>query len=135
MNELETLLDKYPKMFNLQSGFECKNGWYNIIDQLCQQIQSHINWAQRRREYEVQQGIQGEPGMPRTPHVEQVVAMQVKEKFGTLRFYYDGGDQYISGLVSMAEAMSSVTCEVCGSPGKIRGHHWIYTACDKHEEI
>lgn len=62
----------------------------------------------------------------------QVIAVQVKEKFGTLRFYYDGGDEYISGLVSMAEWASSVTCEECGERGKLRGSGWVYTACDKH---
>lgn len=64
--------------------------------------------------------------------IPQVVAVQVKEKFGTLRFYYDGGDEYISGLVTMAEWASSVTCETCGERGKIRGGGWLYTACDKH---
>lgn len=66
------------------------------------------------------------------PVVVQVVADQVKEKYGTLRFYYGGGDDYIDGLVSMAEEMSSVTCETCGKPGKLRGGTWLYTACDEH---
>ena len=43
--------------------------------------------------------------------IPQVTLDQVKEKFGTLRFYYSGGDDYISGLVSMAESMTGVTCE------------------------
>ena len=64
--------------------------------------------------------------------VPQVTLDQVKEKFGTLRFYYTGGDDYIRGLVSMAEAMSSVTCEQCGAPGKLVGSGWLYTACDAH---
>ena len=64
----------------------------------------------------------------------QVVVIQVKEKFGTLRFYYDGGDDHIHGLVRMAEAMSSVTCETCGVPGKQRSGGWIRTLCDFHEE-
>jgi hypothetical protein len=51
--------------------------------------------------------------------VDQVVAKQIKEKFGTLRFYYDGGDEFIRGLDSMAASMSSVTCEVCGTPVKV----------------
>ena len=52
--------------------------------------------------------------------VEQVVAGQIKEKFGTLRFYYHGGDDYIRGLVSMADAMTSRVCEDCGAPGTAR---------------
>jgi hypothetical protein len=68
--------------------------------------------------------------------VWQVTLDQVKEKFGTLRFYYTGGDEYISGLVSMAESMSGVICEGCGNPAKtsdvdpekgITG--WIRTEC------
>jgi hypothetical protein len=68
------------------------------------------------------------------PEVTQVVLIQVKEKFGTLRFYYSGGDDYISGLVAMAESMSGHTCEECGSPGEIRRGGWIKTLCDKHED-
>lgn len=67
-----------------------------------------------------------------TEKVPQVVAQQVKEKFGGLRFYYDGGDEYIHGLVAMAESMSYVTCEVCGSPGRVYTDGWHATLCDKH---
>jgi hypothetical protein len=62
----------------------------------------------------------------------QVVAVQVKEKFGELRFYYDGGDSTIDGMVQMAEAMSYVTCEECGSPGKSSRDGWIRVLCDTH---
>jgi hypothetical protein len=62
----------------------------------------------------------------------QVTVDQVKEKFGTLRFYYTGGDEYISGITSMAEAMSGVTCEVCGNVGELNGGGWLRTRCDTH---
>lgn len=64
--------------------------------------------------------------------IPEVVATQVKEKYGTLRFYYNGGDEYIDGIVDMAESMSARTCETCGAPGKLRGGGWVYTACDEH---
>lgn len=67
-----------------------------------------------------------------TERVEHVVVEQVKEKFGSLRFYYRGGDSVVDGMVRMAEMMSSVTCEVCGKPGKMRGGGWIKTLCDEH---
>lgn len=70
--------------------------------------------------------------------IRQVVASQVKEKFGTLRFYYDGGDEYIHGLAAMAEAMSARTCESCGAPTKSTNDGWIRTICqsciDSREE-
>lgn len=96
-------------------GFECGDGWYNILNQLMSQIQHHIDWKNRDTEV-----------------VQQVTLDQVKEKFGTLRVYYSGGDDYIRGVVSMAQAMSGSTCEVCGNAGKFRGKSWFYTACDEH---
>jgi hypothetical protein len=67
--------------------------------------------------------------------IPQVTLDQVKEKFGTLRFYYSGGDEYIAGLVSMAESMSGVTCEECGKPGTRTSGGWIKTACKEHGGI
>jgi hypothetical protein len=56
----------------------------------------------------------------------------VKEKFGTLRFYYTGGDDIIDGMVQMAESMSGVTCEECGASGKTKGGGWLSTRCEAH---
>ena len=64
----------------------------------------------------------------------QLVAVQVKEKFGTLRFYYDGGDSYCRGVVAMMEDMTYHTCEVCGSPGKVLNNGWVSVRCDKHSD-
>ena len=66
--------------------------------------------------------------------IPQVTLDQVKEKFGTLRFYYQGGDDYISGMVSLAESMTAVTCENCGNPGSCRGGGWVHTYCTPCEE-
>ena len=65
--------------------------------------------------------------------MKQVTIDQIKEKFGCLRFYYSGGDEYISGMVTLAESMSGVTCEECGSIGERRSGGWIRTLCDTHE--
>jgi hypothetical protein len=61
---------------------------------------------------------------------EQVVATQVKEKFGALRFYARGGDAETAAMIQLAQALSSVTCEECGNPGRIRNHGWMKTRCD-----
>jgi hypothetical protein len=103
-------------------GFECGDGWYNIIDQLCYNIQHHIDYNKRR------QGVGVE-----LEDIPQVVAVQVKEKFGSLRFYYDGGDDFISGLVAMAESMSTVTCMTCGKPGTMQKEGWWHVACEEHK--
>jgi hypothetical protein len=121
----EYLCKTYPKMMvnrdkNMQEtcmcwGFECGDGWFPILNQLMGNIQHHIDWKNRTEEV-----------------VAQVTLDQVKEKFGTLRFYYTGGDDYISGLVSMAESMSGITCETCSKPGTSTGGSWIKTACLEH---
>jgi hypothetical protein len=64
----------------------------------------------------------------------QMTFTQIKEKYGTLRVYYRGGDDYCQGIIAMAEHMSSVTCEDCGVPGKVRDGGWIRTLCDDCEE-
>jgi hypothetical protein len=132
--ELDKLLcEKYPKMMVNRDkpmqetcmcwGFECGDGWFNILDQLMGNIQHHIDWKQEQKEkYNRGEGC------------TQVTLDQVKEKFGTLRFYYTGGDDVIDGMVRMAESMSGVTCEGCGNPGKSRGGGWIHTYCTPCEE-
>lgn len=61
--------------------------------------------------------------------IEQVVVTEIKEKFGSMRFYYTGGDSVIEGLVAMAEAMSSTTCSNCGAVGRIGGSGWLSCRC------
>ena len=131
--ELDQLLcEKYPKMMINRNksmmettmcwGFECGDGWYNILNLLMSNIQHYTDWNNKNFE----------KGYTQYKQVPQVTLDQVKEKFGTLRFYYTGGDEHISGMVRMAESMSGVICEECGNPGERRGSGWIYTACDAH---
>lgn len=165
------LCEKYPKIFAdrhkpmVQTamcwGFECCDGWYDLIDTLCGVIQHHIDQSVKNREralekqkvfQEARDGnwesfnhyykgfdelflksererVFDEIEIP--DEVSQVVASQVKEKFGGLNFYYYGGDAYIDGAVSFAESMSYRICEKCGSPGSRRGGGWIVTLCDR----
>jgi hypothetical protein len=107
----------YPKIFvGKYGGFAVGAGWYPILETLCANIQSHIDWK-------VKQGKE----------IAQVEVDQIKEKFGGLRFYYSGGDDEISGMVRMAEAWADVACEECGAAGKRRSGGWIRTLCDVHE--
>ena len=127
----ELLCKKYPKMMVNRDkpmmetcmcwGFEVGDGWFPILDQLMGNIQHHIDWRNKKGEV-----------------VPQVTLDQVKEKFGTLRFYYSGGDDEISGMVRMAESMSGVMCEECSAPAETHGPGWIRTICkpcEKQREI
>lgn len=55
---------------------------------------------------------------------------QVKEKYGGLRIYFTGGDDYVEGIISMAEEYSYKVCEVCGNSGKPNKGGWITTLCE-----
>jgi hypothetical protein len=139
-------------------GFECNDGWYNLIDTLCLAIQYRID--SRKKDiarikakndliYEYAHGNH-EPLLEYTqnprlvdlflregivdvpPEIPQVVASQVKEKYGGLRFYYSGGDEIIEAYVHVAEMISERTCEVCGAPGKMQDGGWTVTRCDLH---
>lgn len=141
------LIEKYPKIFPIKTmtkiypmamfGFECSDGWYNILYTLCGRIQSYIDYRERFNQQIIERNKKEDPEgqinqQMLLEYIPQVVASQVKEKYGTLRFYYDGGDEQIEGMVTMAEAITEFTCERCGNVGKLRGKSWLYTACDEH---
>jgi len=112
------LVEKYPKIFSQKDlppnqslmcfGFECGDGWYDLLDDLCGKIQAYVDEG----------------------NYSQIEATQVKEKFGTLRFYINGGDDYIWDVIEKAEVESGKICEQCGAPGKVRGKGWLFTMCD-----
>lgn len=126
-------------------GFDIGDGWFNIIDNACFLIQNHINHKNRLYENYLKNKALIENGkyeelkpyiltayqntgiLKECFPVQQVVAEQIKEKFGTLRFYYSGGDEYVRGIVNFAESMSSVICEITGNPGEIRRNGWLKT--------
>jgi hypothetical protein len=117
----ERMEQKYPKMFSQPyGGFAIGSGWWPIIEALCSNIQHYLDWINKNHE--------------KHPVVEQVVVAQIKEKFGGLRFYYDGGDAEISGMVRMAESWAGHSCEDCGSPATKQTRGWIKNVCDKHFE-
>lgn len=158
------LIEKYPEMFLFHNfrgrGYfviECGDGWYNILDQMFNNIHEHIkNHNSQVNKLRDAQDMIDNGYRDDVPNwlLNQIEALnngngtykeeidypgfqQIKEKFGTARIYYntEGQDDYIDGLVSMAESMSGVTCEECGNVGKIGTHGgggWVKTLCDEH---
>ncbi|WP_322032854.1 hypothetical protein [Paraburkholderia sp. J76] len=100
--------DGMPTVFSLW-GFGCGDGWFDLIDVLCARLQ-----------------LATRHGAP------QVVASQVKEKFGTLRFSASGADARQRAMIELAEMMSGRLCEQCGNPGQTISAGWMRTRCTDH---
>jgi len=105
--ELQAILcSRYPKLLPAQGercfqlfGIECQDGWFALIYAACELIQKYTD---------------------RTGS-GQVIAVQVKEKLGGLRFYCRGGDDYVLSVVELVEGLSESICELCGARGSILG--------------
>ena len=107
-----------PKSTCMAWGLECGNGWFGLLSSALEKIQFVCD-------------LSTQAGTP-----VQLVASQIKEKFGTLRLYYsvEGTapvvERVLEDIVSAAENESSRTCEDSGSRGDlcIRGG-WYRTLC------
>ena len=126
-------------------GCECSDGWFQLINDLCQAITDRYNQDSQPID---------------------IVVEQVKEKFASLRFYYSYEDapcsihaldflgsglgirftptsentddrklllrKDIAKIVREYETKSKSVCEVCGNTGTIRMDlPWKRTLCDK----
>jgi hypothetical protein len=120
----EYLFNKYPEIFagkdepitqNLMYfGFECGDGWFWLIDNLCELLSHDVKHND-------------EP---------QIKAVQVKEKYGTLRFYTQGASTRQYAMIDIIEHLSGSTCELCGRPGSLHSSNgspygWYKTLCEK----
>jgi hypothetical protein len=101
----DELIDKYPQLFSRRRYLEVEPGWYPLIDDLCAKIVATSSSVQ---------------------------VMQVKEKFGGLRFYVTGSNDVVDMLIRDASDASYTICEVCGAPGTLSTGRWWKTVCEKH---
>lgn len=97
------------------SGYpECEAGWQDLLQITCARIDA---------------ALVGE---------DSFRALQIKEKLGTLRFYWRGtmsdtAKARVEEVIALAEARSACTCEICGTEGRL--HNWegsLATACSEH---
>jgi hypothetical protein len=126
MDKRAELIAKYPRLFSQTQYLEFHDGWLDLVTSICYTINSHEKALEQKCK----------------ENVDYVVFQQLKEKFGVLRVYYMGGDEYIHGAVRMAENYSSKVCETCGSPAQVVNllagtstkTRWIKVLCEKCEK-
>lgn len=91
-------------------GFECLDGWEDLLDGVLHLAQTYA--------------------------VDAKLNLQItsaKEKFGTLRFSHQGGDEIIDLAFDVTELVSSRICEICGKKGNvIDSAGWLQTRCADH---
>lgn len=88
--------------------FDVQVGWYPLIKNLIDEL-INLGWDKK--------------------------VTQVKEKFGGLRFYINGGSDEMYNKITEAEKLSHETCELCGKKGELRTKiRWFTTLCDEHYE-
>lgn len=142
-------------------GFECSDGWFTLIERLLQTCHAPVYQAREaleRLEARYAKGLD-EATTPLPDHIkshfgvqtwqaykerleedlakavkEAPEVLQVKEKFGGLRFYVSGATPEIQAAIDFAESLSHTICEECGNKGFIVGRSWIRTLCPTHIE-
>jgi hypothetical protein len=121
VDEWESLRQLCPLLYRNGMRFECGLGWYEILHDLSLKIERILE--KDAENHPIPEGEEDE-------HI-QIYAVQVKEKYGTLRIYMSYETDEISSLIEKTETISHWICESCGAEGRRRGITWFTTRCDK----
>jgi hypothetical protein len=99
--------DKYPQNFgDILISFDCGLGWKSLLDRIFEAMKD-----------------------------TDIKVLQVKEKFGGLRFYTDWVNDKVDKVIVKACAESYKTCENCGSKEEVTTEGgWLKTLCKKCRE-
>lgn len=163
----QKLCTDYPEIFELVTKpaspprmpiqlfhFECSDGWYPLIDQLCKaltadaralardienmeaqlMVTDRSNWHPWQLSHYTEENLQGKRS-ELSVALEQIPrAVQVKEKYAGLRFYVQGATEKQYQLIEFAETLSYRICECCGSMKDTRVYRlgWWRTLCPEH---
>jgi hypothetical protein len=93
---------------------ECDEGWSDLLERACVRIENALDTG------------------------DTFKIAQIKEKLGTLRFYWDGklserAKAEVKEAIALATARSACTCEICGAEGRLHNlGGWLATACAEH---
>lgn len=117
----EEMTKKYPNLYRMNTFIECGPGWFPLLDDLSKGLELMI------LELKLQQGkdileIEEDSELP--------CVTQVKEKYGSLRFYMSEFTDNMEELIEKAEKKSSETCEGCGKKGRVVSECWHNCVCE-----
>lgn len=112
------LIAIYPSLFLQDDDYiECGDGWFELLKDCITKIKEQIE----KEPLELDDSF-------------RLYVSQIKEKYGTLRFYLSFSPESLVSIIDEAEKRSEKTCEECGKPGSMRScNRWWYVACDECE--
>ena len=112
--ELQNYLKKkFPELYPADLSFDCNDGWFRTLLWLSRYLQMYIT----------QQNEMAKSNPQYYLPVKQIVAKQIKQKFGTLRFYSDGGNQHTQTVIDYVQFISGYICEQTGTTDDVGYNH------------
>lgn len=142
----DRLYKDFPLLYsNLTYGFECDDGWEPLIRELSLLLEISIHRYMKEHAGNIPCRWCGDSlktcGKVKKSKFgefkcgkyepEKPKASQVKEKFGSLRFYMDSPTNEMNDLIYIFQDISGKTCEICGDKGKsCKKGTWVKTLCE-----
>lgn len=140
------LCDTYPELFRDRHGnpvktamcwgFDVGDGWYSLIESICEYLMADVNRLKDRIESGLYKDEVIEKYKLELAEAEKniPIVVQVKEKFGGLRFYVVGDTEEQSDYIHFAENFSYRICETCGTTCDVMTYNcgWIKSLCPTH---
>jgi hypothetical protein len=116
------LIEAHARLFHPPEGHpggaqgypNCEEGWSDLLERACVRIENALDTG------------------------DTFKIAEIKEKLGTLRFYWDGelserAKAEVREAIALATARSACTCEICSAEGWLHNRGgWLATACAEH---
>lgn len=107
-NNINKLFTDFPQLyendFMQERGFECEDGWFDLIYDLSSSLQNQEN-------------------------VSEIRVSQVKQKMGHLVYRVETLSDEINQLIAQTQNKAKETCELCGSDNSVlhvcKSHHVV----------
>lgn len=112
MKTKEQFYNKWPKLFtDVKCGFYLPNGWSTLVWDMCVSLDLELDGD-----------------------FSKLSCVQVKEKFGGLRFYTHDqtNNDKVNEIINAACNLSCETCQNCGTVEGVecKGPRWLTTQCE-----
>ncbi len=111
-----------------------EDGWRNKFgEDICREIRNSLLTTYIRNENPTNIFSKIKCYYKGIKHLYSYRILQIKEKFGGLRWYAFGDTKDTSNIIHKYEGISERTCIVCGKDAKYMSTGWISPFCEEHK--